>query len=1064
MPKQIIEIRGFQNGIVCAPSETDIPLDACSYSLNVDPMAEEGKLCGIPDDVTHIEGLRARSVAAIKAVDDTKTLVYYTEDPYPSIGVVEDFFGEPGSPTEVVAVNGNTPCMSISSHEAHIGLGPDQESKWVGHLQQGQFNNEPITDIQVMDAKLGQFVSGVNSIHKSVFSSLMNAYVGIEFGGNKIYLIDLNGGIRGDSMSSSSNLLFKNIQAICISNSYVGEKDVGVWIYDNDGTEFGTLYEVGISKGPSFENSTFTIEQTCDMQAWGGYGVEEPGSYTVTDIIQGENTYKDVWFSMYYLGDGVKITAKRSTNITVVSPIDDELSGGYPTLLFRTNGTPVTGSVQTVNMSPDLHGGDRLDNLSGMMFLRDEVDDSNDYFNLATLKTPLFNIKSYTSPTWSNTDSIGWFCNFRSGTVGPKISTQTLDPGVRDHEWRKLPLSVYMIQRGMVAGVTGYPNQTGIRIRQVLFAGEGHASPSLYDKNIRHFSCVNVNEGTGTDEFIVVALGYSDTVALYSFWADLDEFGTSSFDASDNIIGLKSNEAGTVGEADSVCTRIFRPSLVKVSDGNISMFCNDGGYMAATIALNNDGIFGTESWSTVGDFIITGRDGNIQADGMRETRRYRYFMALEYDGYQIGPMSSNLLEVRPSGDGKGIFLDVYFKPAEITNKRITGVYILRSFYEGLVSTEEDSLPRVIGRIDISTISETKNLAGENYYYATIKDSNSPAETFYELSGYPHTEKICTPRYGLSCVGESINFVANCGGVDGIKYTSNYGFFSERGKYDQFDLSNKFVIFSDTPSAVAYYRGRFYAFTKNKFWRINPAGPYIEDEFDGIGCEGPKALLANEFGLFVAGTNNFYLDSGNGFVPIGYSILTSDYGIGWNERDKTVPPVVSFDMERLCFVVSFLNGNGAYISYAYNVGKERFDLWQTPGNFRVYDSIIGDAGENFVFSEYDVFEYLGGTGNRVVSWISRVIDAGIASIKKKWYKIRMPYKYLSLLPDSSITMTDQDGAQILFTSVAQESHLLTRRIDSAYGKKRGVRVHLNAIPGACRIDSISATYRVLEGIR
>lgn len=50
MPKQNFEISTFTNGIISNPSdELDIPVDAATYSLNIDPQTE-GSLGGIPDD------------------------------------------------------------------------------------------------------------------------------------------------------------------------------------------------------------------------------------------------------------------------------------------------------------------------------------------------------------------------------------------------------------------------------------------------------------------------------------------------------------------------------------------------------------------------------------------------------------------------------------------------------------------------------------------------------------------------------------------------------------------------------------------------------------------------------------------------------------------------------------------------------------------------------------------------------------------------------------------------------------------------------------------------------
>ena len=50
MPKQLVEIRNFNNGTLLTPDSTDISLDAASYSLNIDSVTESGKLKGINED------------------------------------------------------------------------------------------------------------------------------------------------------------------------------------------------------------------------------------------------------------------------------------------------------------------------------------------------------------------------------------------------------------------------------------------------------------------------------------------------------------------------------------------------------------------------------------------------------------------------------------------------------------------------------------------------------------------------------------------------------------------------------------------------------------------------------------------------------------------------------------------------------------------------------------------------------------------------------------------------------------------------------------------------------
>ena len=56
MPKEHIEISNFQAGVITNVSERDIPIDAASESLNIDPTSERGSLIGIADDVARFDG------------------------------------------------------------------------------------------------------------------------------------------------------------------------------------------------------------------------------------------------------------------------------------------------------------------------------------------------------------------------------------------------------------------------------------------------------------------------------------------------------------------------------------------------------------------------------------------------------------------------------------------------------------------------------------------------------------------------------------------------------------------------------------------------------------------------------------------------------------------------------------------------------------------------------------------------------------------------------------------------------------------------------------------------
>ena len=66
MPKELHEIKKFLAGTVTTPTETDIPDEAASFSLNIDPVSEDGVLTGIPDDFI----LQSDATFSASTVDD----------------------------------------------------------------------------------------------------------------------------------------------------------------------------------------------------------------------------------------------------------------------------------------------------------------------------------------------------------------------------------------------------------------------------------------------------------------------------------------------------------------------------------------------------------------------------------------------------------------------------------------------------------------------------------------------------------------------------------------------------------------------------------------------------------------------------------------------------------------------------------------------------------------------------------------------------------------------------------------------------------------------------------
>ena len=66
MAKELIEIKGFFQGIISSPSEYDTPIESASYSKNIDPVGDNGMLLGIAED----EILSTKSFKSMITIND----------------------------------------------------------------------------------------------------------------------------------------------------------------------------------------------------------------------------------------------------------------------------------------------------------------------------------------------------------------------------------------------------------------------------------------------------------------------------------------------------------------------------------------------------------------------------------------------------------------------------------------------------------------------------------------------------------------------------------------------------------------------------------------------------------------------------------------------------------------------------------------------------------------------------------------------------------------------------------------------------------------------------------
>lgn len=217
MPKRLEEINVFSAGTVYTPDDRDLPNSAASYSLNVDPLLDNGSIKSIPDDTTQRAGVDSLGMSLIND-DGTIRAVYMDSDG--DIFKVDDLEGTPGTPTSLESgTYTSIPAMEVNNKEAHIGLGTSRDPKWVGIIPHKQFDGSVPSGLQIQDAELKP-PSSFPFIHK-VVSDASYTYC-IELDGNYVYKFDNSAGV----LLKRSTYYFTDTRAMCMGS------DGKLWVVD----------------------------------------------------------------------------------------------------------------------------------------------------------------------------------------------------------------------------------------------------------------------------------------------------------------------------------------------------------------------------------------------------------------------------------------------------------------------------------------------------------------------------------------------------------------------------------------------------------------------------------------------------------------------------------------------------------------------------------------------------------------------------------------------------------------------------------------------------------------
>ena len=178
-------------------------------------------------------------------------------------------------------------------------------------------------------------------------------------------------------------------------------------------------------------------------------------------------------------------------------------------------------------------------------------------------------------------------------------------------------------------------------------------------------------------------------------------------------------------------------------------------------------------------------------------------------------------------------------------------------------------------------------------------------------------------------------------------------------------------------------GKLYIFGNTKTAILNPETLIVEDEINGVGCIGPKAIQSNPTGLFWFDQNNIY--SANPQIrKIGTPILKQETQ-GWTILSDSVKAsaVSGYDSNRNCYLVYFTNGSDHRV-WSYYITTSRWDLWET--DYTVYDSVQSSDGYPILLMENGrISKHLGGNNKRDWVFESKKLSFGTGTTVRKKLK-------------------------------------------------------------------------------
>jgi hypothetical protein len=1112
VPKELFEINMFNRGTICNPSQTDIPTEASSNSLNIDPIAEDGKLKGIPENTKIEDNCGHDNNTLLQNITDPSKhdLISYKNSDN-NVYKLEDLYSGSGTESSLGALTNATDgkiAMQSMNGSVYLGQGTavGATPQWIGRLDHGQFGAAETNSLVMEEDSIdppnmynetttactdGEFIYSCYGGGHGTYSEdsandgasgTENAYSTLHASG-EITKIRISDG----KVIARSSIALGYVNGICVSSdqsriiALCSEK----WLAGSTtkGLDLGNSHTIVFLSSSNLEHIK---THTTNLNTYFNHSTNPAGtsmsywnmSGTVSDGDDDGNDWEDE--DSYWDGP--------LANYSYQGTFSDIFESDSKLWVCTSSAAVFNVSHTDYDYSDEIAFSDRTP--LGLGYHKDTVALTEEYMD----------------PGGTDAASGGWYADSDGAWCFPSCHNASfLEVTGSDNH-----IGLFF-RNGQEAGMTfkyGLGSveveKTGIVLsisdsataRQLITGGSvrlftlGNESPTEF--GVREINNMMYKSPKGLNK---VAYSWVKNWSTSAMEVNIREFDCPAYDASHATTVITTTEVTgddtyqvPIRITDTEIIGLVSDAFMSISDGNGASADDRNKYRTMSKWTDDGGWARTDLGSK---FYISQRAPGYQ---IKETdvssgfhvNDYGYFyrFSFVYDGFQESPLGASM---NIWSNGKTVRVPFIVNTDNIP-ARVTALRVYRATSVSASNRSIGGFYHYLGEIDIVEYNPDSVIHPDNTYSDGVWEDgsdnvfnegeevkegidkpleymdNGPVGATYEtMSGLFEAMTDSNVQYSLSTQLNDSLFIADCE-HHSHSNARNYIYKSLPYKPSLINWAVDLLKLPEIPTAIQAYNGRVYAFSEGSTYRIEPNALFTEDVFTGAGCLGPDAVSTSDFGMCYCDNYNIYLNTGGVPIPIGDTILTSDDNVGYLDllNTSTFSPKIGFDSRRKSFVV-FVTKSKAW---SYNIVRKTWNLWEygDADNTEYAKGILqGKKGEILLarHDDSDLYDMFSSATRKVWSWTSKRISMQSKTQRKKFYEAIVTYTGDGSGDAPTVDVYWDYATGTTTTSAGtSESNIIRRNLGNTANsiQKRLIKVKLTAGDATTEVDSIGITFR------